>query len=162
MSTSRSTPRRERRRSPSNSRPTPAGRSEARSSIPTVGPCSAESRSDSLDIFQNPQQIPADSAKFEVHGIPPGRYRLDFIHRGRKLAGSLVLKGDETGDLTVKLQPWGTVVGRVVDEEGKPRTNVELRINSLRDPPDLEFGRIPDRPPWTPRAGSESRGWSRA
>ena len=45
ISTSRSIPHRRRGRSPSNSRPTPAGRLEARSSIPTVGPCSVGSRS---------------------------------------------------------------------------------------------------------------------
>ncbi len=97
-----------------------------------------------LDIFQN-HHTPGDSSTFEVKGLPPGAHRLDFVHPVRKLAGTLRLKGDETGKLTVKLQPWGTVIGRILDEEGKPRTNVELRINSLRDPPDLEFGRIPDR-----------------
>lgn len=97
-----------------------------------------------LDIFQDPQQVPADSAKFAVHGVPPGRYRLDFIHRGRKLAGSLVLNGDETGDLTVKLQPWGAIVGRVVDEEGKLLNDVRLS-STRRERPDPERGDLPDR-----------------
>ena len=42
---------------------------------------------------------PMNSPTFAVTGLPSGPYRLDFIHRGRKLAGSLVLKGDESGDL---------------------------------------------------------------
>ena len=92
-----------------------------------------------LDVFQGPQQTPRNSSTFEVKGLPSGAYRLDFFHAGRKLAGSLRLKGDETGDLTVKLQPWGTVIGRVVDEEGKPRTDVEL-FSPIRDRPDPERG----------------------
>ena len=42
-------------------------------------------------------------------------------HEGRKLIGSVYLKGDEAGPLTVRLQPWGTVTGRIVDDEGQPR-----------------------------------------
>jgi RNA polymerase sigma factor (sigma-70 family) len=97
-----------------------------------------------LDVMQGPQQTPADSAKFEVRGISPGPYRLDFFHWGRKLAGSLVLSGDESGDLTVRLQPWGAVVGRVVDEEGKPMNDVTLR-NTRRDRPDPGRGNLPGR-----------------
>ena len=73
-----------------------------------------------LDVFQGPQQTPWFTSTFEVKGLPTGADRVDFLHAGRKLAGSLRLKGDETGKLTVKLQPWGTVVGRIVDEDGKP------------------------------------------
>ena len=99
-----------------------------------------------LDVFQGPQQqTPANSATFEVKGLPAGPYRLDFRHRGRKLAGSLVLKGDEKGDLTVKLQPWGTVVGRVVDEGGKPLTDVEI-FSTIRERPDPERGDLEDKP----------------
>src|SRR5262249_20246649 len=90
-------------------------------------------------------QVPWNSQHFLVKGLPAGRYRLDFIHARRKLAGSLVLKGDESGDLTVKLQPWGTVVGRVVDEEGKPRIDVEFGT-MIREQPDPDFGFIGDKP----------------
>ncbi len=79
-----------------------------------------------LDAFQRSQQTPWLTSTFEVKGLLTGADRVDFLHAGRKLAGSLRLKGDETGKLTVKLQPWGTVVGRIVDEDGKPRTNLEL------------------------------------
>ena len=97
-----------------------------------------------LDIFQDPQQTPADSVEVRSSRDPPGRYRLDFFHRARKLAGSVVLGGDEPGELTVTLQPWGTVVGRVVDEEGKPRNDVKLS-STRRDRPDPERGDLPDR-----------------
>ena len=73
-----------------------------------------------LDAFQRSQQTPWLTSTFEVKGLLTGADRVDFFHAGRKLAGSLRLKGDETGKLTVKLQPWGTVVGRILDEDGKP------------------------------------------
>ncbi|SIO36728.1 RNA polymerase sigma factor, sigma-70 family [Singulisphaera sp. GP187] len=97
-----------------------------------------------LDLLQMPQQTPGDPT-FVVTGLPSGRYRLDFIHRGRKLAGSLALRGNETGPLTAKLQPWGTVIGRVVDEEGKPRTDLEI-FSETRERPDPEAGDLVEKP----------------
>ncbi len=98
-----------------------------------------------LDVYQSRQYADLNAPTFEVKGLPTGRYRLDFLHHGRKLAGSLALKGDETGDLTVKLMPWGTVVGRVVDEEGKPRTDVEI-FSTSRAHPDPERGDLEEKP----------------
>jgi hypothetical protein len=43
------------------------------------------------------------------------------MHEGRKLIGTAFLKGDEVGPITIKLQPWGSVAGRIVDDEGRPR-----------------------------------------
>ena len=45
-----------------------------------------------LDVFQNPHQTPGNSSTFEVKGLSPGAYRLDFVHPGRKLAGTLRLE----------------------------------------------------------------------
>ena len=45
----------------------------------------------------------------------------------------------------MKLQPWGTVVGRVVDEEGKPRTDVEI-FSTIRERPDPERGDLGSKP----------------
>jgi len=98
-----------------------------------------------LDVFQGPQQPPMNAPTFVVKGLPSGRYRLDFIHGGRKLAGSLALTGGEKEDLTVKLQPWGTVVGRVVDEDGKPRTDVQI-FSTIRERPDPERGDLRVKP----------------
>jgi hypothetical protein len=98
-----------------------------------------------LDVFQGPRSLIGNSPAFTVAGLPTGRTRLDFLHPGRRLAGSLALKGDETGSLTVKLSPWGTVAGRIVDEEGRPRTDVEL-FSPLREPPDPECGDLEGKP----------------
>ncbi len=53
--------------------------------------------------------------------------RLQFYHQERKLAGSLLINGDETGPLTVKLEPWAVVTGRVLAESGSPADNVMVR-----------------------------------
>ena len=98
-----------------------------------------------LDVFQSPQPLPANSPRFVVKGLPSGPYRLDFVQPRRKLAGSLTLKGDEKGDLAVKLQPWGTVTGRVVNDEGKPRPDVEI-FSTVRARPDPERGDLRDKP----------------
>jgi RNA polymerase sigma factor (sigma-70 family) len=97
-----------------------------------------------LDGFRILQHAAGDLGTFSFSGFTSAPNRLDFIDRRRKLAGALVLRGDETGDLTVKLQPWGTVIGRVVDEEGKPRNDVEV-YGTRRERPDIERGSIATR-----------------
>ncbi len=52
--------------------------------------------------------------------------RFLFRHDDRKLVGSLVARGDEAEPYTVKLQPWATLAGRIVDAQGKPRPHVIL------------------------------------
>ena len=47
--------------------------------------------------------------------------RFTFRHDGRKLVGFLLARGDEAEPYTVRLQPWGTITGRLVDAQGKPR-----------------------------------------
>ena len=42
------------------------------------------------------------------------------MHERRKLIGTALLKGTESGPVTIKLQPWGSVAGRIVDDEGQP------------------------------------------
>jgi RNA polymerase sigma factor (sigma-70 family) len=52
--------------------------------------------------------------------------RFTFRHDGKKLVGSLIARGDEAEPSTVRLQPWGTIAGRLVDAQGKPRPGVGL------------------------------------
>ena len=78
-------------------------------------------------------EYPQSSSTIEIDAVEPGRpRRLTITHTDRKLVGSLYLKGDETGPLTIRLQPFGTVMGRIVDEEGRPRGGLG----------DLECGRL--------------------
>ncbi len=102
-----------------------------------------------LDLFQTSPSPPADSPTFVVTGLPAGRYRIDFIHRDRKLAGALYLKGDETGSslTAAKLAKLLGHRGRadVIDEEGKPLTDVELSSTS-HEGFDAERGDLENRP----------------
>ena len=68
-----------------------------------------------------------ESPTIAVHGLDPSRPRRVIVTlAARKLIGSLYIKGDEAGPLTVRLQPWGTIIGRIVDDEGKPRGGMGL------------------------------------
>jgi hypothetical protein len=52
--------------------------------------------------------------------------RFTFHHQAKKLAGSLIARGDETKPYTINMQSWGTITGRLVDAAGKPRAGVDL------------------------------------
>ncbi len=60
----------------------------------------------------------------KLNPLRPARFI--FKHAAKKLVGCLVAKGDEAEPYAVKLQPWGTIVGRLVDKEGKARPSVDL------------------------------------
>ncbi len=73
------------------------------------------------ELFQS-GPIPQVSSSFEVHALDPSSpRRVIVMHEGRKLIGSVLLKGDEAGPVTVNLVTWGSVSGRIVDDEGRPR-----------------------------------------
>jgi protocatechuate 3,4-dioxygenase beta subunit len=54
-----------------------------------------------------------------------------FVHVKRKLAGKLTVRGDEKGEVTVRLQPWGALTGRIVDEDGRPMAGVRIQMSFL-------------------------------
>jgi hypothetical protein len=61
-----------------------------------------------------------EGASFTVEDLKPNQPRLiRFRHEEKKLAGSLILKGDDKGPLRVRLEPWGTLTGRLVTTEGE-------------------------------------------
>jgi RNA polymerase sigma factor (sigma-70 family) len=71
---------------------------------------------------------PQASADFEVHALDPSDPRRVVVtHQKRKLIGSVILNGDETGPITVRLEPWGSVAGRIVDDDGRPRPGMTLQ-----------------------------------
>jgi RNA polymerase sigma factor (sigma-70 family) len=76
-------------------------------------------------------------ASFTARALNPSRPRtVAFVHKERKLAGHLALRGDEKEAVTVKLEPWGTVAGRAFDEEGNALADAEFHVhyhaNSIR------------------------------
>jgi hypothetical protein len=80
---------------------------------------------------------------FRVAGLIHHRIRnLAIHHEGRRLAGTLAVRDAEPGPLVARLRPWGTVSGRLVDRDGRPRPGVVLSYQDSfrgRKPFDLAF-----------------------
>jgi RNA polymerase sigma factor (sigma-70 family) len=96
---------------------------------------------------------PRTSAEFTLTAVKPGEPRLlQFMHAEKKLAGSLVVRGDEKEPLSVKLEAAGVLTGRFVTTDGKALADLELFPivgEPLADPsaprpkPDLTAGTFP-------------------
>jgi RNA polymerase sigma factor (sigma-70 family) len=86
-----------------------------------------------------------DSPTIEVHALDPSKpRRVTITHEGRKLVGSVHLKGDEAGPLTIRLQPWGVVTGRIIDEDGQPRGGLALiNLIGIYPKPPADQGILP-------------------
>jgi RNA polymerase sigma factor (sigma-70 family) len=79
------------------------------------------------DLFSSSIEYEQDSPSFEINGLDPSTPRRVIItHSGRKLIGSAYLKGDEAAPVTIRLQPWGTIVGRIIDDDGQPCRGLDL------------------------------------
>jgi RNA polymerase sigma factor (sigma-70 family) len=64
---------------------------------------------------------------FTASVLDPERPRtVSFIHKERRLIGRVELRGDEKGPVTVLMEPWGVLTGRLVDGDGKPVAGVRL------------------------------------
>jgi RNA polymerase sigma factor (sigma-70 family) len=80
---------------------------------------------------------PLKDPSFTAQALNPARpRRLSFVHKERQLVGSVSVRGDEQEPVTVKMEPWGIVIGRALDEEGNPLAeanfNVHYQDNSTR------------------------------
>jgi hypothetical protein len=95
-----------------------------------------------------PEQLETlETDAFTVRGLNRRRSRtLLIIHDEKDLAGGVVLRGDEKGPVTVKLQRHGDVTGRIVDANGKPVAKVRLgcRVKGVRFGPPKLGGAITD------------------
>ncbi len=61
------------------------------------------------------------SASFLLRGLHPVRpQRMTFTHEDRKLIGTLMARGDGDSPYVVTMQPWASVTGRLLDENGRP------------------------------------------
>jgi 5-hydroxyisourate hydrolase-like protein (transthyretin family) len=69
-----------------------------------------------------------DGAEFTAIGVDPDHPRLVwFLNRQRTLGRMVMLQGSDAHDpITVTLQPCGTLLGRVLDAEGRPKSNAEV------------------------------------
>jgi hypothetical protein len=71
---------------------------------------------------------------FEVLGLEPDVPRqLIFAHKDRRLVGSVLIRGEDAKNDTpieIRLEPAGSVKGRLVDEEGLPLSGARLQLVS--------------------------------
>lgn len=68
---------------------------------------------------------PQRAAEFLVESLRPDEIRpLLAFHEERQLAGHVEIKANEQGIAELKLQPWATLLGRLVDEGGAARTGI--------------------------------------
>jgi hypothetical protein len=87
------------------------------------------------DHFRIWSREPLPSAEFLVEGLGPDAARdLVVYHHAKELAGAYRIEAGATGPITVKLEPCGTVTGRLVDSGGLPLRQVDLTDNSLPVP----------------------------
>jgi RNA polymerase sigma factor (sigma-70 family) len=93
--------------------------------IEVVGPDGApigDTKIKGMNELYQTSVVPQPLSRFEVFALDPSRPRRVIVtHEGRKLIGTALLKGDEAGPVTIKLQPWGAVAGRIIDDHGQPR-----------------------------------------
>ncbi|HLN33615.1 MAG TPA: sigma-70 family RNA polymerase sigma factor [Gemmataceae bacterium] len=80
-------------------------------------------------------RIALATAAFQVTGLAVQQPRtISFTQKERKLLGYAVLKGNEQGPLNVRLQPWGTATGRLVDAKGNPIKDVQICLHYPKFP----------------------------
>jgi hypothetical protein len=112
--------------------------------------------------------MPLKTAEFTAMGLSPDRPRLlCFVHEEKKLAGSVVVRGGDQQPITVKMEPWGTVSGRLLDAKGKPISNAtlwftEIPVHKPGQPRSLDTGlhvitRWAGKPSLDPRTDEQGR-----
>jgi RNA polymerase sigma factor (sigma-70 family) len=86
-------------------------------------------RPDTLQQTPLEQQVLKTDAFTALGHYPREQRTLSFGHKDCKLVGYVVVNGTEDGPLTVRLEAWGALTGRVVDERGRPVAGALLRLH---------------------------------
>src|SRR5207302_1223715 len=93
-------------------------------------------------LLEGPLAQKLEAASFTAHGIDPRQPRtLILVHPEKGLAKVQTLRGDEAGPLTVRLEPVGSISGRIVDAEGRPWSG--LRLEALLHPNPTNWNSLP-------------------
>jgi len=80
------------------------------------------------DMFADWQE--QSKAEVAINALKPKELRKVFaFDRERNLAGAATVSFDQTEDVQITLQPAGSVIGRIVDTDGVPITDVSLYAN---------------------------------
>jgi protocatechuate 3,4-dioxygenase beta subunit len=78
-----------------------------------------------------PNTVPIKDATVTVFALDPKMpRRVLFYHGERKLAGSLVVRGDEKEPPVARLTATGSVAGRVLDRDGQPIAGADVQLSS--------------------------------
>jgi hypothetical protein len=79
------------------------------------------------------EQNPEGHGEYRVSGLRPTQtMRVDAVHEGRKLAGTVTVDADKDVTAELKLQPMASVIGRVVQEDGQPLANLQVSLRQSR------------------------------
>lgn len=81
-----------------------------------------------------------------VHPRPGKPQKVLIFSETRELSAFVEIQGDEPDPIRVGLRPSGTVIGRLVDEEGRPRPNARLYVSYSLGPSDAAVQRFSPRP----------------
>jgi hypothetical protein len=74
-----------------------------------------------LTAFPSDTERPLRAATVPITKLRATRSRrITLVKADRKLIGFLLARGDGEAPYTVRLQPWATLTGRIVDENGNP------------------------------------------
>jgi RNA polymerase sigma factor (sigma-70 family) len=66
---------------------------------------------------------------FTIQAVLPDDSRtVAAFHAEKKLAGTIVVRGNEKEPLVLRMVPWGAVTGRIVDKDGKPLVGAYVRL----------------------------------
>jgi hypothetical protein len=110
---------------------------------PDGKPVSGASAAGVRSYFLNWEHEPLESDQFAVIGLKLGQpRRVLVLHRSLKLAGSTVVEGD--GPVTIRLQPWATLAGRLVGADGRPMAETKLSFDHLPGRNDPSVATHPD------------------
>jgi RNA polymerase sigma factor (sigma-70 family) len=97
--------------------------------------------------------LPGD--EFTVEAVSSARpRRLLFWHHERKLAGTIVLRGNETDPITVTMKPLAAITGRALATNGEPLVGYAVGYSAL---PDVEWPR-PEKPAKQPSILTDNQG----
>jgi len=77
----------------------------------------------------SPTVFRAKQAQTTVYALDPNKpRRIVFHHEQRKLSGNLLVRGDEQQPLKVRLMPTASIIGRALDEKGRPAAGLEVSL----------------------------------
>jgi len=69
-------------------------------------------------------------AECTIYALDGVRQRhIVFYHRERKLGGHVIVRGNEQEAVTVRMEPLGTVAGRLLDPDGQPLAGIEVSLS---------------------------------